>query len=62
MIPENPVIEGFKESIEEMKHAEALAQFEVELGMRSPETTRIPEAQKELGPAVEPKAAETTRN
>lgn len=51
-----------EENMQKVLAEEALAQFEVELGMRSPETTRIPEAQKELGPAVEPKAAETTRN
>ena len=51
-----------EENMQKVLAEEALAQFEVELGMRSPETTRIPEAQKELGPAVEPKTAETTRN
>lgn len=40
---------------------EALAQFEVELGMRSPETSRLPETQKDLGPAVAPAATETTQ-
>jgi phage shock protein A len=36
---------------------EALAQFEVELGMRSPETTAIPQTQKDLGPSVTKDAA-----
>jgi phage shock protein A len=53
------------EAEEQMQKAmaeEALTQFEVELGMRSPETANLAETQKELGPAVTTKAttAETT--
>jgi phage shock protein A len=49
--------EGLKEieAEERMKKAlaeDALAQFEVELGLRSPETTKVPEAAKDLGPAA----------
>lgn len=49
--------EGLKdiEAEERMQKAlaeDALAQFEVELGLRSPETTKVPEAAKDLGPAA----------
>lgn len=49
--------EGLKdiEAEERMQKAlaeDALAQFEVELGLRSPETTKVSEAAKDLGPAV----------
>jgi hypothetical protein len=40
---------------------QALAEFEVELGLRSPETTPVAEATKDLGPATE-KAKETETN
>jgi hypothetical protein len=36
---------------------DALSQFEVELGLRSPETTRIPDTAKDLGPAVDKQIA-----
>jgi len=50
--------EGLREieAEERMQQAlaeDALAQFEVEMGLRSPETTRLPETAKELGPAVD---------
>ena len=36
---------------------DALSQFEAELGLRSPETTKLPDSTKDLGPAVSaPKA------
>jgi phage shock protein A len=49
--------EGLKdiEAEERMQKAlaeDALAQFEVELGLRSPETTKVSEAAKDLGPAA----------
>ena len=50
------------EAEEQMQKAmaeEALTQFEVELGMRSPETANLAETQKELGPAVTTKATTT---
>lgn len=53
------------EAEEQMQKAmaeEALAQFEVELGLRSPETAKLADAQKELGPAVESKPAATETN
>jgi phage shock protein A len=53
------------EAEEQMQKAmaeEALTQFEVELGMRSPETANLAETQKELGPAVTTKATTTETN
>jgi phage shock protein A len=41
---------------------EALTNFEVELGLKSPETTRIAPAAKDLGPAATDKAAEKQTN
>jgi hypothetical protein len=42
---------------------DALTQFETELGLRSPETTKLADANKELGPAVTgDKATQTTGN
>jgi len=38
---------------------DALTEFEVELGLRSPETTSVPQSQKDLGPAVSGKATTT---
>jgi hypothetical protein len=32
---------------------QALTDFEVELGLKTPETTRVSQAAKDLGPAVE---------
>jgi phage shock protein A len=42
-----------EERMEEALAEEALAGFEVELGLRSPETTAIAETEKDLGPATE---------
>jgi phage shock protein A len=41
---------------------EALTNFEVELGLKSPETTRIAPAAKDLGPAATDKATEKQTN
>ncbi|MCW5977893.1 MAG: PspA/IM30 family protein [Bryobacteraceae bacterium] len=41
-----------EERVQKVLAEEALTQFEVELGLRSPETTAIPETAKDLGPAV----------
>ena len=41
---------------------EALTNFEVELGLKSPETTRIAPATKDLGPAATDKAVEKQTN
>jgi hypothetical protein len=41
---------------------DALTQFEVELGLRSPETTKLADAAKDLGPAVAEKTTQTTSN
>jgi phage shock protein A len=41
---------------------EALSNFEVELGLKSPETTRIAPAAKDLGPAATDKAVEKQTN
>jgi hypothetical protein len=40
---------------------EALTAFEAELGLKSPETTRVTQAAKDLGPATE-KATEKLTN
>jgi hypothetical protein len=51
------------EAEEKMQQAmadDALSQFEAELGLRSPETTKIAEGAKDLGPAAtQPTATET---
>jgi phage shock protein A len=41
-----------EERMQKAMAEEALSQFEVELGLRSPETTKIAESAKDLGPAV----------
>jgi phage shock protein A len=51
-----------EEKMEKAMAEEALAQFEVELGMRSPETTQLADADKDLGPAVTEKATQTSSN
>ncbi len=49
-----------EERMQKVMAEDALAQFEAELGMRSPETTKVAEAAKDLGPAVtQSKATET---
>ena len=41
-----------EERMQKQMAEDALSQFEVELGMRSPETTKVGDAAKDLGPAV----------
>ena len=41
---------------------DALKDFEVELGLRSPETTKLADSAKDLGPAVDEKTTQTTHN
>ncbi len=56
-------IESIKaeEKMDKQMAEDALSQFEVELGLRSPETTKLPDATKELGTAVTgEKATETS--
>jgi len=49
-----------EERMEKFLADEALTQFEVELGMRSPETTKLSDTAKDLGPALAEKATQTT--
>jgi phage shock protein A len=48
-----------EERMQKSMAEDALTQFEVELGLRSPETTKIADSAKDLGPAVS-KAGSTT--
>ena len=48
-----------EEAMEKALAEEALAQFEVELGLRSPETTKLADAAKDLGPAVKDESTQT---
>lgn len=48
-----------EEQMQKVMAEDALQQFEVELGLRSPETTKVAESQKDLGPAVSSKATST---
>ena len=50
-----------EERMEMVMADEALTQFETELGLRSPETTKLSETAKDLGPAVADKAAQTIK-
>lgn len=52
------VIEA-EERMEKVMADQALAEFEVELGLKSPETTPVTEATKDLGPAAPAKEKET---
>jgi len=50
-----------EERMEKSMAEDALSQFESELGLRSPETTKLADATKELGPAVaDEKATQTS--
>jgi phage shock protein A len=49
-----------EEKMESAMAEEALSQFEVELGLRSPETTKLSDTAKDLGPAVTEKSTQTT--
>src|SRR5262249_5837097 len=51
-----------EEKVEKIMAEEALEQFEAELGLRSPETSKLAESAKDLGPAVAAKTTETTTN
>ena len=51
-----------EERMQSVLAEEALTNFEVELGLKSPETTRIAPATKDLGPAVTDKAVEKQTN
>jgi phage shock protein A len=51
-----------EEKMQKAMAEDALAQFEVELGLRSPETTKLADAAKDLGPAVSEKATQTSSN
>lgn len=48
-----------EEVMEKAMAEEALAQFEAELGLRSPETSQLSDTEKELGPAISEPASET---
>jgi phage shock protein A len=51
-----------EEKMEKAMAEDALSQFEVELGLKSPETTKLADTAKDLGPAVAEKATQTTNN
>ena len=51
-----------EEQMHKVMAEDALAQFEAELGLRSPETTKIADKQKDLGPAVTGKTTATESN
>ncbi|MCI0407006.1 MAG: PspA/IM30 family protein [Acidobacteria bacterium] len=51
-----------EERMEEALAEQALSDFEVELGLKSPETTPVTEAAKDLGPATTTKATEKQKN
>jgi phage shock protein A len=51
-----------EEKMEKAMAEDALSQFEAELGLRSPETTKLADAAKDLGPAVTDEATQTSRN
>ena len=48
-----------EQAMEKAMADEALREFEIQMGLVSPETAKVPEAQKELGPA--PPVKETTK-
>jgi phage shock protein A len=50
-----------EERMEKVMADEALTQFETELGLRSPETTKLSETAKDLGPAVADKATQAVK-
>ena len=51
-----------EEKMEKAMAEDALSQFEAELGLRSPETTKFADAAKDLGPAVADETTQTSRN
>ena len=50
-----------EERMEKVMAEEALTQFETELGLRSPETTKLSDTAKDLGPALAEKATQTVK-
>lgn len=50
-----------EERMQKVMAEDALSQFEVELGLRSPETTKIAESAKDLGPAVSKESITETK-
>ena len=51
-----------EEKMEKAMAEEALTQFEAELGLRSPETTKLADANKDLGPALADQPTQTSGN
>ncbi len=51
-----------EERVQKSMAEDALAQFEAELGLRSPETSAMAETAKNLGPAVETRETATEKN
>lgn len=51
-----------EEKMEKAMAEDALSQFEAELGLRSPETTKLADAAKDLGPALVDETTQTSRN
>ncbi len=51
-----------EEKMEKAMAEDALTQFEAELGLRSPETTKLADANKDLGPALADQTTQTSRN
>jgi phage shock protein A len=51
-----------EEKMQKVMAEEALTQFEVELGLRSPETTKLADTAKDLGPAVSEAASQTIKS
>ena len=51
-----------EEKMEKVMAEEALTQFEKELGLVSPETTKLADTAKDLGPAVADETTQTSRN
>jgi phage shock protein A len=51
-----------EEKMEKAMAEDALSQFEAELGLRSPETTKLADAAKDLGPALADKTTQTSSN
>jgi len=49
-----------EERMQNVMAEEALSNFEVELGLKSPETSTVTQAAKDLGPAIEPPAQKQT--
>jgi phage shock protein A len=50
-----------EEKMEKVMAEDALSQFEAELGLKSPETTTLGDAAKDLGPAMDEKSVQTQK-